>query len=312
MFSYSNYLTLTVAATIAVCLDAWFGETKRFHPLVGFGYLATRLEGLLNPAHRRSKSTQRYVGILALCLLVIPITLLSYWVCQLNSLYFIANTGLLYFAIGHKSLHEHAIAVLNALNKNDLSQAKLFTSYIVSRDIEAIEPIPATIESVLENGNDGVFGAVFWFFIAGGAGALGYRLVNTLDAMWGYKSTRFLYFGWASARIDDVLNYVPARLTALTYAVLGHTKLAIHCWRNQAPLWDSPNAGPVMSAGAGALDIKLGGAARYHGEWHLRPTLGTDKAPTASHILSALSLVRHGLYLWLTIALFIGASVYYA
>jgi adenosylcobinamide-phosphate synthase len=182
----------------------------------------------------------------------------------------------------------------------------------VSRDIEAIEPIPATIESVLENGNDGVFGAVFWFFIAGGAGALGYRLVNTLDAMWGYKSTRFLYFGWASARLDDVLNYVPARLTALTYAVLGHTKLAIRCWKNQAPLWDSPNAGPVMSAGAGALDIKLGGAARYHGEWHLRPTLGTDKAPTANQILSALSLVRHGLYLWLTIALFIGASVYYA
>lgn len=312
MFSYSNYLTLAIAATIAICLDAWLGETKRFHPLVGFGYLAIRLERLLNPAHRRSKSTQRGVGILALCLLVVPITLLSYWVCQLNSLYFIANTVLLYFAIGHKSLHEHAIAVLNALNKNDLTQAKLFTSYIVSRDIEAIEPIPATIESVLENGNDGVFGVVLWFFIAGGAGAVGYRLVNTLDAMWGYKSTRYLYFGWASARLDDVLNYVPARLTALTYTVLGHTKLAIHCWKNQAPLWDSPNAGPVMSAGAGALDIKLGGAARYHGEWHLRPHLGTDKAPTAHHILSALSLVRHGLYLWLIIALFIGASGYYA
>jgi adenosylcobinamide-phosphate synthase len=312
MFSFSNYLTLTIAATIAVCIDAWVGETKRFHPLVGFGYLASCLEGFLNPDHHYKKKSQRFAGILTLCLLVLPITLVSYWICQLNSLYFIANTSLLYFAIGNKSLHEHATAVLNALNKDDIAHAKLLTSYIVSRDIDAIDPIPATIESVLENGNDSVFGAVFWFFIAGGAGAIGYRLVNTLDAMWGYKTKRFLYFGWASARLDDLLNYVPARLTAITYAILGHTKPAIHCWKNQAPLWDSPNAGPVMSAGAGALDIKLGGAARYDGEWHLRPHLGTDNAPTADHILSALTLVRHGLYLWLIIALLLGTSLYYA
>jgi adenosylcobinamide-phosphate synthase len=174
---------------------------------------------------------------------------------------------------------------------------------MVSRDSAAIDPVPATVESVLENGNDGVFGALFWFFLLGGAGALLFRLANTLDAMWGYRNQRFLKFGWAAARLDDVLDYIPARLTALTYALLGQTRTALNCWKTQAPHWDSPNAGPVMSSGAGALGLKLGGPARYQGEWHERPELGTGDAPQPQDIERALALVRHGVYLWLTVAL---------
>jgi adenosylcobinamide-phosphate synthase len=124
-----------------------------------------------------------------------------------------------------------------------------------------------------------------------------------MDAMWGYKTPRFYYFGWAAARLDDVLDYVPARLTALTYATLGNTKLALNCWKTQAPLWDSPNAGPVMAAGAGALHVQLGGAARYQGEWHERPILGAGDLPIAGDIERALKLVRHGVYLWLLVML---------
>jgi adenosylcobinamide-phosphate synthase len=287
----------------AVLLDFMIGEPRRFHPLVGFGWLASKLEASLNIANKKNNANQRWVGTFALALLLAPFILLAYWLCHIPVISIVADTLLLYFAIGHKSLHDHARAVTRALRNHDEASAKMAASYMVSRDSAAIEPVPATVESVLENGNDGVFGALFWFFIAGGTGALLFRLANTMDAMWGYKTPRFYYFGWAAARLDDVLDYIPARLTALTYAILGNTKLALNCWKTQAPLWDSPNAGPVMATGAGALHVQLGGAARYQGEWHERPTLGAGEAPIAEDIERALKLVRYGVYLWLLVML---------
>ncbi len=298
-------------ALVAVALDYVLGEPRRYHPLIGFGWLANRLEAWLNPARHQAKSIQRLTGSLALLLLLSPFVLLAWWLCNLQLFGIVANILLLYFALGHKSLHQHARAVTRALDNNDDTQARIAASWMVSRDSAAIEPVPATIESVLENGNDGVFGALFWFFVLGGTGALLFRLVNTMDAMWGYKTPRLYYFGWTAARLDDVLNYIPARLTALTYALLGKTRTALRCWASQAPLWDSPNAGPVMAAGAGALDIKLGSAARYQGEWHQRPQLGSDKQPLASDIERALKLVRHGVYLWLAVFLLI-VGIYHA
>jgi len=115
----------------------------------------------------------------------------------------------------------------------------------------------------------------------------------------------------AAARFDDLLNYLPARLTALTYALIGKTQKALFCWRTQAPAWDSPNAGPVMAAGAGALGISIGGAACYQGEWHKRPVLGTEEKPETRDIERALKLVRHGVWLWV-VALFIVGGVSYA
>lgn len=293
-------------AMLAIGLDFIFGEPRRYHPLVGFGWLADQFEARFNPVHKQARASQRWLGSLALALLLSPFVALAYWLCHFKFNSFMSNLLLLYFAIGHKSLHEHARAVSSALEKHDLALAQTAASYMVSRDSAAIEPIPATVESVLENGNDGVFGALFWFFIAGGTGALLFRLANTMDAMWGYKTPHLYYFGWAAARFDDVLNYIPARLTALTYAALGNARLALQCWKTQAPLWDSPNAGPVMAAGAGALGVRLGGAARYHNEWHQRPILGSGLAPVLKDIERALALVRHGVLLWL--ALFFSMS----
>jgi adenosylcobinamide-phosphate synthase len=119
--------------------------------------------------------------------------------------------------------------------------------------------------------------------------------------MWGYRNPRYNEFGWAAARLDDVLNYLPARLTALSYTVLGNTNSAWHCWRQQAPRWDSPNAGPVMAAGAGALQVKLGGAAIYHGKLEQRPELGCGKTAVPADIARAVTLVQRTLYLWLLV-----------
>jgi len=176
---------------------------------------------------------------------------------------------------------------------------------MVSRDtavLNARQVAAAATESVLENGNDAVFGALFWFALLGAPGALLYRLANTLDAMWGYRTPRYERFGWAAARIDDVLNFLPARLTAFTYALCGRFDGALRCWRTQAPQWDSPNAGPVMAAGAGALGVKLGGAAPYDGVWETRPILGEGPPPDARAIERAWQLVRRGVVIWLAVA----------
>ncbi|WP_313464528.1 adenosylcobinamide-phosphate synthase CbiB, partial [Pseudomonas nitroreducens] len=194
-------------------------------------------------------------GVTAWIIAVIPLTLIALLLSLLPYVGWIVQVLALYAALGLRSLGEHADPVVLALRSGDLNEARLRVGYVVSRETAELDETAvarAATESVLENGSDAVYAALFWFAVAGAPGVVLYRLSNTLDAMWGYRNARFERFGWAAAKIDDVLNYIPARLVALTYALLGHTRLALRCWRTQAPKWDSPNAGPVMAAGAGA------------------------------------------------------------
>ena len=291
-------LSVTIPMGLGLLLDRLLGEPPHHHPLVGFGRYASAIERLF-----RRLGANRGIGLLAWSAAILP------WVALAGSLRegniwlgLLLDVGLLYFAIGSRSLAEHARAVATPLIAGDLPGARQRLSWIVSRDTSQLDEsgvAKATVESVLENGNDAIFGALFWFALLGGPGALMFRLANTLDAMWGYRNERYLRFGWAAARIDDVLNYIPARLTALSYALLGNTADALRCWRTQAPTWDSPNAGPVMAAGAGALGVSLGGPAIYHGQLEDRPRLGTGEAARATDIDKAVALVHNGIWLWL-------------
>jgi adenosylcobinamide-phosphate synthase len=289
-----------LVALAAIALDAVLGEPRRAHPLVAFGRLVRVIEA-------RCHRDRRSAGMIAWMLAVLPLVALAWLVmhwAQAWSHWLSAAvaTGVLYLAIGHRSLGEHARPVAAALERGELDSARAAVGRMVSRDTDALDAsqvAAAATESVLENGCDAVFGALFWFAVLGVPGVVLYRLANTLDAMWGYRTPRFENFGWAAARIDDVLNLVPARLTALTYALFGDTVRALRCWRTQAPLWKSPNAGPVMAAGAGALRVQLGGAAPYHGVWEMRPPLGEGALPEAGSITRALRLVRNGVGLWL-------------
>jgi adenosylcobinamide-phosphate synthase len=301
-----------------VLLDSWWGEVRRWHPLVGFGNLAIALERRLNQGRLRFAR-----GVLAWMLAVLPLTAISallIWAMTLLVPAAAAATAaamhalMLYFCLGLRSLRDHNLPIAGALAQNDLPNARLLTSRIVSRDTTSaseMELTKASAESLLENGNDAVFGTLFWFMIAGGPGAVLFRMANTLDAMWGYRTPRLLQFGCAAARIDDALNYLPARLTALSYVLLAPglegKRRAWQCWRAQAPAWDSPNAGPVMSSGAGALGVQLGGAAIYHGELEQRPTLGAGRPATGADINRAWRLVTRTTALWIAVACAVAA-----
>ncbi len=284
---------MPLAALAAVLLDRLLGETRRWHPLVGFGNLAAALESRLN---QHSVLT----GIVAWLISVAPWVALAFWLRPYAP--FAVDVLLLYFALGAQSLCEHAAAIAKPLHEGRLDEARQRVGWIVSREtsqLDASGVAKAGVESVLENGNDAIFGTLFWFAVLGGPGALLFRLANTLDAMWGYRTERYNLFGRFAARFDDALNWLPARLTALTYALLGETRQAFNCWRAQAPGWDSPNAGPVMAAGAGSLGIALGGAAIYHGQEEIRPPLGQGPAPVAADLYRAITLVKRALWLWL-------------
>ena len=307
--SFSSIALLLMAG---IALDLLLGETRRWHPLVGFGKLAS----LIERRHNRGQSRLAR-GILAWMLAVLPLSLLSLALLDVAGPWL--HAALLYVCIGLRSLRDHTLPIYSALCTGDLAQARMLTARIVSRDTtnaEEADLAKASAESLLENGNDAVFGTLFWFVLLGGAGALVFRLANTLDAMWGYRSERFNLFGRGAARIDDALNYLPARLTALSYVLLagaGRAR-AWHCWRTQAPAWSSPNAGPVMASGAGALGVSLGGAALYDGEVEHRPPLGCGPAACVGDILRAWRLVLHTTLLWagvvclLAVLLSIGAQ----
>ncbi len=289
----------------AVALDAFFGEPKRWHPLVGFGRWVNWVEQRLwQDAETGSDNRQRgiFSVIIVLGSALLAAVIITSLFCNSTVLSCLVSTLVLAVCIAPRSLREHAEAVATQLAVGDLETARQKLSFIVSRDTAELseEEISAAVcESVLENGSDGIFAAIFWFLIAGVPGVVLYRAANTLDAMWGYKNQRYQDFGWAAAKFDDVLNWLPARLVAFSYALMGDFQSSIQCWSTQASQWKSPNAGPVMSAGAGSLNICLGGAATYHGEQQQRPLLGCGSLPGVRDIKRTLALVERVLYFWL-------------
>jgi adenosylcobinamide-phosphate synthase len=295
--------TLMLMVLAACALDRLLVEPSRFHPLVGFGHLASRLEKRFNISKTSATNLQRYGLLCWAALVVLPALTVTLLLPLLDTwLQILLGTIILYLVIGGRSLQEHATRVYQDLHAGRLQDARTHVSWLVSRDTRQLDETgisKACIESVLENGNDALFAPIFWFCLLGPAGAILYRFANTLDAMWGYRTPRYINFGRAAARLDDVLNYLPARLTALAYCLAGNTAQAFQCWRVQAPDWDSPNAGPVMAAGAGALNLELGGAAEYHGATESRPHLGHGQPPSPEGIGLAQQLLRRALWIWL-------------
>ncbi|MFI9765292.1 cobalamin biosynthesis protein [Streptomyces sp. NPDC052415] len=207
--------------------------------------------------------------------------------------------------VGGTSLAREARTVGRALRAGDVEAARARLPHLCGRDPQALDAdgiARAVVESVAENTSDAVVGALVWGAVGSVPGLLGFRAVNTLDAMVGHKSPRYRRFGWASARLDDVAGWPGARLTAvLAAAAGGDPRGALRAWRADAAQHPSPNAGPVEASFAGALGVRLGGTLSYGGRIEHRPVLnGEGRAVEVGDIERAVRLSRR--VSWLALA----------
>ncbi|WP_084635343.1 cobalamin biosynthesis protein [Propionicicella superfundia] len=264
--------------------DQVFGDPRRGHPVAGFGRVAAALE-------RRLYSDDRAHGVLFEAMLVGGTLGLGWSVRRVvrdRPLLGLLATGVSTWAVlGGRSLTRESEGIAAALSAADLPAARRRVRNLVSRDPETLDAAGiarATLESVAENTSDAVVAPLFWGAVAGVPGLLAYRAVNTLDAMVGYRNERYRAFGWAAARLDDLANWVPARLAAgLTIAaaplVGGSAADAIRAVREQSGRHPSPNGGVVEAAFAGALGVRLGGRNVYDGVEEDRGELGFGRRP---------------------------------
>jgi adenosylcobinamide-phosphate synthase len=217
-----------------------------------------------------------------------------------------------YTTIAARDLWDHAMCVYRALTKHGVSAARLAVSQLVGRDTEYLsEPdiVRATIESVSENTSDGIVAPLFYLALGGPALAMAYKAVNTLDSMIGYRTTRYRDIGWASAHIDDALNWIPARLTAVSISLAAALRLRRSqaswriCWRD-ARKHPSPNSGWPEAAMAGALGVQLGGVNEYGGVVEERARLGDFDGPLLPSLIP-LALQLIGLVSFLLVVMFL-------
>lgn len=274
-------MSRALGLVVGYAADRLMGDPARWHPVAGFGRLATAVEGVVY-------ADRRGAGVLHTLLLAGGAVALGRAVPDRT----VPVAMCTWAVLGGRSLAREAGAVHTHLAAGDLAAARDQVTHLVGRDpstLDADEVARATIESVAENTSDAVVAPLLWGAVAGPAGLLGYRAVNTLDAMVGHRSPRYARFGWAAARLDDAVNLVPARVTALLAAVRD-PRPALAAWRRDAGQHPSPNAGPVEAAFAGALGVRLGGTNRYGEDVQDRGHLGSGRPPVPSDIPPAVRL----------------------
>lgn len=298
-------IPLYLQILLAILLDLLLGDPRRLpHPVQGIGWLALRVEAPM----RILIPNQQLAGVIAVLVVVGSTVLVGYGlVTGATAIHPLAGDIvailIIYSCLATRSLHDHALAVYRPLVCGNLPEARGRVSWLVGRDTEELdegEITRAAVESVAENTVDGCTAPLLFACLGGPLAALSYKAISTLDSTFGYKNERYLQFGWASARLDDLVNLIPARLTALLVspaaALLGlNSKQAWEIFRRDRQNHPSPNGGQIEAAVAGALGVRLGGANSYFGTPGIRPFVGDPLQPLAAfHILQAVRLM------WLT------------
>lgn len=305
---------------LAFLIDLIIGDPYFLpHPIRFIGFLISQTEKTVRSI-AKTPLQQKIGGFFVATVPVIItvfIVVLILEICKINNiLYAIINTYLIFSCIATKCLKDEAKKVYNALQNNDIQLARKRISYLVGRNTENLseeEIIRATVETVAENTSDGVVAPIFYASIGGAPLAFFYKTVNTLDSMVGYINEKYKDIGFFSAKIDDALNFIPARITGFLFVLASFIcglsyKNSFKVLKRDRLNHKSPNAGYPEAAVAGALGIRLGGASYYFGEKIEKPTIGDNlKKPEKEDILKAIKLM----YVSAFLSIIIFSAIYY-
>lgn len=276
--------------------DMLFADPRRGHPVAGFGRCAQALETITYRDSRAAGAV--HTGVLLGTLVAVGLAAQKLVSGRFAST--LTTAAATWAALGGTTLARTGERMADLLAADDLDGARALLPSLCGRDPESLDSAGlarAACESVAENTSDAHVAPLLWAAVAGIPGVLAYRGVNTLDAMIGHRSARYAQFGWAAARLDDIANFVPARLSAMLTAacaplVGGSASAAVRAWRRDAGRHPSPNAGVAEAAFAGALGVGLGGPTQYRYQLEIRPTLGDGPTPDPDDLRRAVRLSR--------------------
>jgi adenosylcobinamide-phosphate synthase len=277
---------------LGVALDRLLGDPRSAaHPVAVFGRAAGRLEKALYGDDKARGAVHVVICVGGAAGIGVVAQRLPSGPART-----VATAVATWAVLGGTTLAREGAVMADALERDDLEAARKRLPHLCGRDpagLEAPELARATVESLAENTSDAVVAPLLWGAVAGVPGLLAYRAVNTLDAMIGHRSARYGRFGWAAARLDDVANYVPARVTGLLTVLAGPDRRgALGVLRRDGHRHPSPNAGRCEAAFAGALSVTLGGTNVYGGRTEHRPTMGNGPKPDVTDIRRAVRLTR--------------------
>jgi adenosylcobinamide-phosphate synthase len=217
---------------------------------------------------------------------------------------------ILYLCLDVYRLGKSAMAVSDTLEAGDVDNANAHLQELTGKGVPQLSETViarATVEGVLKQGNSLVVSPIFWFLVLGPFGAVLQRLSCILDLLWGHRYDRFAEFGWAAARFDDLMGWVPARITALSYALMGSFEDALHCWRRRLGIWSDINSGPLLASGFGAMHMQTCEGIQDASDYEER-SQELSVVPDASHVRRAVALIWRVLLLWLSIGLLMAGA----
>lgn len=271
--------------TIGFILDLLIGDPNNpFHPVRGIGLLASKLETIFRKLLKNSLKIAGLIVWMITIILTFAITYGIIFVCMKINKYLgiIVQGIIIYFCISAKGLVVEGYKVIKYLNEGNIEKSRKQLSYIVGRDTEGLDSkgiTRAVIETIAENMSDGVIAPILFAGIFGAAGSMAYKAVNTMDSMFGYKNEKYIKFGYFPAKLDDLFNYIPARVTGIliiisSFFLKRDYKNSFKIYKRDRYNHTSPNSAHPEAAMAGALDIQLGGANYYFGKIVEKPVIG--------------------------------------